>query len=299
MKKFITMAAVTAVLGSLNFAASAQTSKGILSGTVRDTSGAALPKANVTVVSEDTGETRNLQASGIGAYRVEGISPGLYEIKVDASGFAGTDVKDIRVSPSIVTSYDPVLSVGSTTASVTVEANSNAINTETGELSGTIGSRELADVPIFSLNPFELVATLPGAQLVNGSLNLGGIAGNYEQVIVNGARPRSNNYMLDGQDINDVGIGGQSFNPQVPDMYQSTTVLLNSASAEYGRSGGAVINLVSKGGTNQFHGSVWELYSGSGLNALDGVTREGKPFPAGSPNPKARFDEHQYGFTAG
>ena len=299
MKKFLAMAALTAVLGSFTFAASAQTSKGILSGTVRDTSGAALPKANVTVISEETGESRTLQASGIGAYRVEGINPGLYEIKVDASGFAVADVRDIRVNPSVVTSYDPVLAVGSTSANVTVEANTNAINTETGELSATIGSRELSDVPIFSLNPFELVANLPGAQPVPAALNLGGTAGNYEQIIVNGARPRSNNFMLDGQDINDVGIGGQSFNPQVPDMYQSTTTLLNSASAEYGRSGGAVINLVTKAGTNRFHGSVWELYSGSGLNALDGVTRQGKPFPAGSPNPKARYNQHQYGFTLG
>ena len=299
MKKFVTAAFLSVVLGSLSQVAVSQTSKGILAGTVRDSSGAALPNANVTVISEDTGESRTLHASGIGAYRVEGINPGLYEIKVDASGFAAADVTGIRVNPSVVTSYDPVLGLGSTTATVTVEANTNSINTETGGLSATIGSRELTDVPIFSLNPFELVANLPGAQAVNANLNLGGVAGNYEQVIVNGARPRSNNFMLDGQDINDVGIGGQSFNPQVPDMYQSTTALLNSASAEYGRSGGAVINLVTKAGTNKFHGSVWELYSGSGLNALDGVTRQGKPFPAGSPNPKARYDQHQYGFTLG
>lgn len=299
MKKFMTVAVFSAALGSLTLVAVGQTSKGILAGTVRDTSGAALPNAKVTVVSEETGESRTLQASGIGAYRVEAINPGLYEVKVDASGFAAADVRDIRVNPSVVTSYDPVLGIGSTTASVTVEANSNGVNTENGQLSGTLTTQELSTVPIFSLNPFELVATLPGVQLVNQDLQLGGVAGNYEQLIVNGARPRSNNYMLDGQDINDVGIGGQSFNPQVPDMYQSTTALLNSSSAEFGRSGGAVINLVTKSGTNEFHGTVFELYSGSGLSALDGVTRQGKPFPVGTPIPKARYDQHQYGFTVG
>jgi len=295
MKKLFSLLATLV----LTTAAVAQTSKGILAGTIRDTSGAVIPSAKVTVTSEDTGETRTMPATSLGAYRVEAINPGLYEIQVEMTGFTTADVKDVVVQPSVVTTYDPVLSVGAVSNTVTVEANSNAINTDNGQLSGTIDTKELTDVPIFSLNPFELVATLPGVQLVNPSLNLGGVGGNFEQLEVNGARPRSNNYMLDGQDINDVGIGGQSFNPQVPDMYQSTTVLLNSSSAEYGRSGGAVVNLVTKSGTNQFHGTAFELYSGSGLNALDGQTRKGKPFPAGSPNPKARYDQHQYGFTAG
>ena len=298
MKRF-TFVTLLGLLLAFQMAASGQTSKGILSGTVRDKTGAVMADAKITVTSEDTSETRSLTTTSQGAYRVEGINPGLYEIKVEMPGFASADVKDIRVQPSVVTTYDPVLVVGGVENTVTVEANSNAINTDNGQLSGTIDVKELSEVPIFSLNPFELVATLPGVQLVNQSLGLGGIAGNFEQLIVNGARPRSNNYMLDGQDINDVGIGGQSFNPEVPDMYQTTSVLLNSASAEYGRSGGAVVNLVTKSGTNQFHGTVFELYSGSGLNALDGVTRQGKPFLAGSPNPKARFDQHQYGFTAG
>ena len=277
----------------------AQTSKGILAGVARDQTGAVVQNATITVTNQDTGETRNVQTAADGAYRVEAINSGPYELKVQMSGFTPVDVKGIQVLPSVVTSFDPKLQAGGANEEVTVEANSNNINTENGVLSGTIGTEELSKVPIFSLNPFELVATLPGVQLVNPALNLGGVAGNYEQLIVNGARPRSNNYMLDGQDINDVGIGGQAFNPQVPDMYQSTTALLNSSSAEYGRSGGAVVNLITKAGTNQFHGSAFELYSGSGLNALDGVTREGKPFPPGSPNPKARYDQHQYGFTAG
>ena len=120
---------------------------------------------------------------------------------------------------------------------------------------------------------------------------------------VNGARPRSNNFLLDGQEINDVGIGGQAFQPNIPDVFQNVTVITNNASAEYGRAGGAVVNLVTKAGTNSFHGSVFERYSGSGLDSLDGVTRQGivhGPPPAGYvPPSKARFDQHQFGFTAG
>jgi outer membrane receptor protein involved in Fe transport len=294
-----TLAALILIGGG---AASGQSSKGILAGTVRDKTGAVVAKAKVTVISQDTGETRMLTATSLGSYRAEGINPGQYEVRVEMAGFASADVKDVTVTPSVVTTFDPVLAVGGAVSTVTVEADTNEINTDNGHLSGTVGATELKDIPIFSLNPFELVATLEGVQLVNPYLltqfGEGSDAGNYEQLIVNGARPRSNNYMLDGQDINDVGIGGQSFQPQVPDMYQSITVLLNSSAAEYGRSGGAVVNLVTKSGTNHFHGTGFELYSGSGLSAIDGVTRQGKPFPAGT-NPKARYDEHQFGFTAG
>ncbi len=280
-------------------AAHPQSSKGILAGTVRDQSGAAISSATVTVTSEQTGEARTIVTNSQGAYRVDAINPGSYQIHVTMTGFSAIDVKDVTVTPSVVTTYDPQLTVGSVNAEVTVEAETATINRENGQLSGTINAVELSKVPVFSLNPYELVATLPGVQLVNPNLNLQGTAGNYEQLIVNGARPRSNNFLLDSQDINDVGIGGQAFNPDVPDMYQSTTALLNSASAEYGRSGGAVVNLITKSGTNQFHGSAFELYSGSGLNALDGLTRKGKPYDPTQPNPKARYDEHQFGFTAG
>jgi len=305
MKKLTNILALLVLLAATRAQLLGQSSKGILAGTVRDSTGAVIERAQVTVLSEETGEIRSLPTTALGAYRVEGINPGMYEIKVEKAGFASADVKDVRVAPSIVTTYDPALAVGSVTGpTLTIEAETNAINTDNGHLSGIVDAKELSEVPIFSLNPFELAATLPGVQLVNSWLlsqfTEQADGGNYEQIIVNGARPRTNNYMLDGQDINDVGIGGQSFNPQVPDMYQSVSVLLNASSAEYGRSGGAVINLITKSGGNQFHGTAFELYTGSGLDSIDGVTRRGKPFsPTAVPPPKARFDQHQFGFTAG
>src|SRR5438105_7682108 len=112
MKKVTTIGMVAASLLVFQLGAFAQTSKGILAGTVRDSSGAVVTGATVTVTSEDTGETRSLNTTSIGAYRVEGINPGLYEIKVEIKGFSPTDVRDIRVQPSVVTSYNPVLSMG-------------------------------------------------------------------------------------------------------------------------------------------------------------------------------------------
>jgi hypothetical protein len=274
----------------------AQTSKGILAGIVRDKTGAVIPGAKITLTSQDTSETRNAVADERGAYRIDAINPGHYTVNVQSGGFQTANTHDINIVPSIVTTYDPVLTVGEVSQAVNVEANSNNINTENGQLSSTVSTSELANVPIVTLNPIELLQTVPGVQIVDQNLGLGGIGGNFYQIEVNGARPRSNNFMMDGQDINDVGIGGQAFNINIPDAFQSITALTNSSSAEYGRSGGAVVNLITKSGTNQYHGNVWELYTGSGLDSLDGITRQGKPYTS---NPKARYDQHQIGFTIG
>lgn len=274
----------------------AQTSKGTLVGVVRDSSGAVIPNATVSIKSQLTGEIRATQTNGSGEYRLDAVNPSTYTINTEASGFSASVLTDVNVSPSVVTSHDIVLNVGAVTGTVTVQATTNNINLDNGHLSGTIDSGELKTLPIFSLNPIELATTIPGVQYVNPMLNLGGAGGNYEQIEVNGSRPRANNFMMDSQDINDVGLGGQAFQPQIPDIFQSVTVLTNSPSAEYGRAGGAVVNLVTRSGNNQFHGSAFELYSGSGLNSVDGQTRLITPK---DPANKARFDEHQFGFTAG
>lgn len=277
--------------------ANAQTSKGTLVGTVRDPSGAVLPGVSLTVTNEETSETRHVTTDAQGDFRIEAISPGVYSIHVEAAGFEGVDVKHLNIVPSAVTSYQPILQVGKAASTVEVEATSNQINTENAQISGTLGSAELNNLPIFSLNPIELAATLPGVQYVNDtSLNIQGAGGNFQHIEVNGARPRANNFMLDGQDINDVGLGGQAFGIVIPDIFQSETVITNNPPAEYGRAGGAIVNLVTKAGTNDFHGSAFELYSGSGLNATDGQTRQVTPKSSAN---KARYDQHQFGFTLG
>ena len=169
-------------------------------------------------------------------------------------------------------------------------ANTNLINTENAQQAATISTTEIKNVPIFSLNPIELVKTAPGVQLVDQSQFSNGV-----NIQVNGSRPRANSFLIDGQDINDPGIAGQAVQPEIPDMYQNVTIITNSATAEYGGAGGGIVNLITKGGTNQFHGTAWELYSGSGINALDGQQRQ-LPHTHGL---KSRFNEHQYGFTVG
>ena len=286
---FVALVASVVITGTLL----AQTSKGILAGVVRDQTGAVVPGAQITVTDQHTKVSRTATSSDTGAYRIEGIDPDPYTIVVEKSGFNKTEAKNLVVVASQVTSFEPTLTIGADTQTVSIEAESNEINTENGHLGGTVSLESLEKLPIFTLNPIALAGTVAGVSPVNQQLNLGGIAGNGEQIQSNGTRPRSNNFMIDGQDINDAGIGGQALQPQVIDAFQQIAVLTNSTSAEYGRSGGAIVNSITKAGTNQFHGSAYELYKGSGLNSQDGQTRQ----IAGAP--KARFNQHTMGFTLG
>jgi hypothetical protein len=267
----------------------AQTSKGILVGVVRDASGAVVVNANVTIVGNLDGATRNVKTKSDGSYRLEALDPESYTVTLRQTGFQGFTAKDVIVQPSLVTSYDIKLAVGTTVDTVNVEADSMSINTENGQLTGVINSTDITKLPIFSVSPYELATTVPGVQIVDNTINAG--FSNGINIQVNGARPRANNFLLDSQEINDVGIGGQAFQPSIPDMYESVSVLTSSSSAEFGRGGGGVVNLVTKAGGNQFHGEAFERYTGSGLNALGGQER-------GTGAIKARQDTHQYGFTA-
>jgi len=287
MKKALSFAILFLLAAGI---ALAQTSKGILVGVARDATGAVIVGAHISVHNELTGESRSATTNGGGAYRIDALGPGLYTLHATSTGFDDVNVEHLKVDPTIVTSYDPTLAVGSSATTVDVQATSNLINTENAQLAGTFSTTELKNIPLFSLNPVELTYTAPGVQLMDN-----GGQGDGVSIQVNGARPRANNFLIDGQDINEPTISGQAFQPQLPDIFQSVTVITNSASAEYGGAGGGIVNMVTRGGTNHFHGGVWELYSGSGLNALDGIQRQG-PHTHGA---KPRSNEHQYGFTIG
>jgi hypothetical protein len=270
----------------------AQTSLGTLTGIVRDASGAVVVNANVRLTSVQTGDSRTVVSDSLGAYRFDGLTPGSYTLDIESAGFEKFNAKGMKVAASTTQSFDAVLKTGQVSETVEVTADTAVLlNKDNGSLSGNIASEELTKLPIFSLNPIEALTTVPGVQLVSNSDFSNGYS-----IQVSGARPRANNFMIDGEEINDVGIGGQAVQPQIPDMYADTVVYTHNAPAEFGRASGGVVNLITKSGGNTFHSSAWELYSGSGLNAADGQTRQATPKDRGN---KARYDQHQYGFTAG
>src|ERR1700721_273436 len=287
MLSFVRHFLVIGILITIAGTGFAQTSKGTIIGTVRDSTGAVVGNASVTMRQEATGFVRKTTTNSDGVFRADAVEPGPYTVHIESTGFKIYDLQHLNVVSSIPTSTEIVLSVASASQQVVVEAaNAATLDTDSGQLANTINLSELQAVPVFSLNLVELVQTLPGVQLVNN----GGFSNGFN-VSVNGGRPRGNNYLIDGQDDNDNGIAGQALQTQIPDMFSSVTALTNAYSAEFGRAGGAVVNLITKGGTNQFHGSAWELYQGSGLNAIDGQNR-GVPGYS-----KARFDQHNFGFT--
>jgi hypothetical protein len=273
----------------------AQTSKGILVGVARDTTGALIQNATVRITNQETGEIRNAITKDDGSYRIEAIPPGRYAIAVEETGFETAKAAGIVVNPSVVSSYDVVLHVGKTNDVVEVSAVSNSINTDNGQLTGVISASDLRSLPVFSLNPIELATTLPGIQVITQPSS--GVGAQGQVFSANGARPRANNFLIDGQEINDVAIAGQGFQPDIPGMYSNVAVIGNSASAEFGRAGGAITNVVTQRGSNTFHGSAFERYTGSGLNALSGTQRQSKSSP--TPPTKTRFDRHTFGFTGG
>ena len=279
--------AVALLLPLLSFS---QTSKGIIAGTVVDSSNAVVVNANVTARNVQTGTERTTTTGPNGGYRMDAVEPGLYKVTVTANGFKTTTIDQVDVKGSIITSVNAELAVGTVSDTIEVSGATTDLQTQSGSLEHTIESVETEHVPVFNLNVISLALTQPGVIDV-GSNSLSNGTG----FSVNGSRPRANNFLLDGQDDNDNSIQGQALQPNNVNVVQEVVVLTNSYSAEFGRGGGSVTNVITKGGTNQLHASAWELYAGSGLNAvtaqdgLGGQTSRTKP----------RSDTHTYGFTVG
>jgi len=240
----------------------AQTSNGAIAGSVVDKTGAVVQDATVSATSEDRGgEPRVVQTDSAGAYRIEALLPGKYTVVIKKEGFADFKVSGLEVKASLTSTVNGTLEVASQTATVLVEASTaQELQTQSGDLTASISSPEVHDLPIFGLNPIALVLTQAGVQDPGGR----GIS-NGVDFSVNGTRPRSNNFLIDGQDNNDNSINGQAFQPTNTEAISEVTLLTNSYGAEYGRGGGSVTNVIYKGGTNDFHGSAWELATNSAL----------------------------------
>jgi outer membrane receptor protein involved in Fe transport len=270
MKKLLGLAAVSFGMVMICFAfvvgstALAQATNGTIAGTVVDPAGAGVSGATVKATSLETNDTRSAVTSKVGSYRIESVPPGNYKIDVSATSFATETVSSVNVPSSVITSVDVKLTIGA--ASTDIEVSSDvvaALKTDSGELSDTLTAVEINDLPISTLNPYQLGTTLPGVTVVTGDNFTNGYG-----FSVNGNRPRDNNFLVESVDNDDQGLHGQAFQPENIEAVQEITFLLDSFSAEYGR-GGAVSNLVMKSGSNTFHGAVYERLANTSLNGED------------------------------
>ncbi len=264
--KFILV--VTLVLSAIGSAA-AQTSKGFVTGTVEDQNGAAIANAAVKITNLTTGVVRDGVADSSGSFRIDAVDPGAYMVEVSAQGFKTAKLDRIEVNAAQTLNIPLRLEIGSPTEQVVVSAaNEVVIQSADGTRVNTLGEREIRDLPVAGLNPVNLVFTLPGVADVGGS---NGLAAGFVQgteFSINGLRPRGNNQLIDGLDNNDNSITGQVYQPAVRDAYSQVTVLGGDYSAEYGRAGGAVVNVITRSGSNEFHGSAYDIIQNAAFDAL-------------------------------
>jgi hypothetical protein len=280
-------------------AASAQTFRGTILGTVSDQSGAVVPGAKVKVRNADTGLVRETQTTDDGSYSVPELPIGTYTVTVEKAGFQAVVTSGVRVEVAAERRVDATLKAGDITTRVEVSAEDLAVvETTSNVLGGSFQSKMMLVLPVNGRDYTKLLIMVPGAA---GEPNGGGDSpGSYGLFSVNGNRGRSNNFLLDGTDMNDgfrnlpaINQGGVFGTPGTVLPMESVAELkiLSNSEPEFGRNSGSVVNIVTKSGTNTIHGSALWFFRDDSLNARNYFNDK--------PNPKDQFRNHQYGFAAG
>jgi len=288
------LAAVLAVATMFCMRAYSQSSAADILGTVSDSSGATVANATVTLVNTDTNDRRTFQTDKSGAFDFPSLNPGHYSLTIEAQGFSTVKGNQIVVAAGDRRRVDTALSIGSVTQTLEVTGSSPALQTDSSALASTITEQSVQNLPLNGRNYISLTQLVPGA--TEGTPN-GLASGNRPDdrrqpsiVSVNGQSDVINDQLIDGQDNNERLIGTIGVRPSI-DSIAEVRILTNSFSADAGRAAGAVINIITKSGTNQFHGSLYEFFRNDVLNAY--------PYQFGAHNPKPELRQNQFGGSFG
>jgi hypothetical protein len=226
---------------------------GSIQGTVTDNSGAVVQGAQVTVRSVETNAMRTVSTSGTGVYSLPNLPVGHYDITAKKESFKVYRLENIQLTVAQALGLDITLDPGTVTEEVVVKASDvPPVDLETSQISNLVDSRTMKDLPLLTRNPYDLLLLSPGTAVTNA---LGGYT-------VNGQRERNNNFLLDGVDNNDTSVpGGQGsiVLSSSPESAQEFRVITDTFNAEFGRNTGAIVDVVSKSGTNSFHGDAYEF----------------------------------------
>jgi len=264
-----------------------------ITGTVRDSSGAILPGAQVTVVNAGIGLTRATTANADGAYLAPGLPAGTYDLSVTAPGFKTFQAKQIVVQVAEKARVDVTLQVGQISEVVNVEGRNVAqVETESSDLSGVVTSKQISQLELNGRSFTKLITLVPGVSDQTGSDS--GAVGLDANVSfsVNGGRTEYNNWQVDGANNMDTGSNATLDVFPNEDSIAEFRVFTSNYSAEYGRNGSGNIEVVTKAGTNRFHGDVWEYLRNDFFNANDW-------FNNNAGNPRPAYKRHDFGFTIG
>jgi Carboxypeptidase regulatory-like domain/TonB dependent receptor len=258
---------------------------GTIVGTITDMTGAGVPDAKVTAKNQATASTRTAATDSKGTYSIPNLTIGNYDISVEKQGFSVLQFSSVPLTVAQNLTLNGTLEIGAVTQQVEVSGTSVApINLEDAQISNVVEQRKIVDLPLITRDPYQLVLLSPGSQQVNSSL--GGFS-------INGQRERNNNFMVDGTDNNDAsvpGIAGGISNLN-PDATQEFRVITNNFLPEFGRNTGAVIDVVTRSGTNQIHGAAYEFNRVNALAARDYFNP--------SPDPQNPFVRNQFGASLG
>src|SRR5665213_2655536 len=275
----------------------AQTITASIRGTVTDPSGAVVSGADVTATNVDTNVATHATTNNSGLYNFQFLTLGNYTITATATGFNSTSIGPFHLQIDQIARIDAKLSVGTATSTIKVAADAGAIlNTENATLGTSISSNQLQNMPLPGLNALYATMFVPGA--VNPTIgNMGGFEGSYRNTTpagipsFNGNRQQGNNFVLDGIEINETIANTSGYNPS-PYALQEMRIITGNADAEYGNVDGAEVIMVSKSGTNSFHGSAFEYFENQNFaantwsNNYGGLT-------------KTKFHQHQFGGAVG
>ena len=256
MKRFLLL---TAILAGV---VSAQVDRGVIEGTVRDATGGVVPKAAVTITETQTNNRFEVVADAQGAYVSPPLKVGTYSVSVSAAGFKVYTRQGIVLNVQDRLRVDAAMEVGGTTEQVLVVGDVPPVQTDTSSLGQIITEQVVEEMPLNGRNYINLATLTAGVIYTNTGTN-GNVGGAFSS---NGTRATLNNYMLDGID-NNSNDGGANEVPTNVDAIAEFKIQTNSYDAEFGRSGGAALNVVIKSGTNQIHGSVFEFFQNAYLNA--------------------------------
>src|SRR5205085_7755715 len=253
---------IIAVVLLLAVAAAGQTNKGGIAGTVLDQDGAAIPGATVTVTNAGTGQKQTVTTSDDGAFQVQSLDPVVYSITVEAQGFKTATVQSLKVDTATTASANILMEPGAVGDQVTVVADTPLINTESGTATTTVSQRQIQDIPLNNRSVLDLALTAPNVTGDVGSEDPG-VGGDQPvpgfNLNVNGGRSGSTAILADG--VNNTGVGiARAVVSFTPETVQEFTVQTSAYSAEFGQTGGGVINATTKSGTNRFNGvALWYM----------------------------------------
>jgi len=273
----------------LCISASAQRISGTLRGAVNDQNGAAVTGAKITATNQQTGVAEHTTSTSAGSYEFPSLLPGPYTVSAQSQGFRESVTKGVNVSANGVTDTSILLSVGAASETVEVNAGVAEVQTTSSTITNDFSTKEVLDIPTGNGSPLQLSIFAPNTTAQQGGIS--GVGGS-----VGGQRPDTNSFTVDGVDDNNIGVTGNNSNV-IQDAVSGFNLVTNQFSAEYSNAASGQFNIVTKSGTNNWHGSAEYYLQNRNLNALDNLTK--KALVEGDLDHIPRLDQTRTGGTVG